>query len=100
MNIDDDDFGSIIPFLAPLLPSNQTQSDYIIKVVTTLRDCLFVSCYYGIWNILTEERNFVPRRTLFETFLEHFTNTQNCADTDILQIRLATGTIVTVAYFS
>ena len=84
MNNNDDDFESIVPFLAPTLPINQTHSDYIIKVVTTLRDCLLVPRYYGIWNILTEERNFVPRRTLFETFLEHFTNTNNSADTDLL----------------
>ena len=91
----DDAFESIIPFLAPVLPSNQTESDYVIKIVTTIRDCLFVPRYYGNWNILTEETNFVPRRTLFETFLGHFTNTYNSADTDLLQIRLATGTVVT-----
>ena len=93
--MNDDDFESIVPFLAPVLPSDQTQSDYILKVVTTLRDCLFVPRYYGLWNILTEETNFVPRRTLFETFVEHFTNTYNSADTDLLQIRLATGPVVT-----
>ena len=55
----------------------------------------FVPRYYQNWNIFTEERNFEPRRTLFEPFLEHFTNTYNSADTDLLQIRLATGTVVT-----
>ena len=84
--MNDDAFESIIPFLAQVLPSNQTESDYIIKIVTTIRDCLFVPRYYGIWNILAEERNFVPRRTLFETFLEHFTNAYNCVDTYLLQI--------------
>ena len=93
--MNDDDFESIVPFLAPVLPSNQTHSDYILKVVTTLRDCLFVPRYYRLWNIFTAETNFVPRRTLFETFLEHFTNTYKSAETDLLQIRLATGTIVT-----
>ena len=99
MNNNDDDFESIVPFLPPTLPINQTHSDYIIKVVTTLRDCLFVPRYYGIWNILNEERNFVPHRTLFETFLEHFTNSYNCANSDLLQIRLATGTVVTELLF-
>ena len=97
--MNDDAFESIIPFLAPVLPSNQTESEYIIKIVTTIRDCLFVPRYYGLWNVLTEERYFVPRRTLFETFLEHFTSTYNSADTDLLQIRLATGTVVTELTF-
>ena len=95
--MNDDDFEGIVPFSVPFsvptLPADH--QDYILKVITTLRDCLFVPRYYRLWNIFTEQTNFVPRRTLFETFLEHFTNTYNSAETDLLQIRLATGTIVT-----
>ena len=91
--MNDDDFEGIVPFLDPPLPASR--HDYILKVVTTLRDCLFVPRYYKLWNIFTPETNFVPRRTLFETFLEHFTDTYNSPDTDLLQIRLATGTVVT-----
>ena len=91
----DDAFESIIPFLAPVLPSNQTESEYIIKIVTTIRDCLFVPRYYCHWNIFSEEKNYIPHRTLFEPFLEHFTNTYNNPNSDIIQIRLATGTPVT-----
>ena len=79
--MNDDDFEGIVPFSAPPLPANR--QDYILKVVTTLRDCLFVPRYYGTWNILTEETNFVPRRTLFETFLEHFTKTHIIAQIQI-----------------
>ena len=91
----DDAFENIVPFITPELPTNQTESDYLLKLIATIRDCLFVPRYYGNWNIFSEERNFEPRRTLFEPFLEHFTNTYNSADTDLLQIRLATGTVVT-----
>ena len=91
--MNDDDFEGIVPFSAPPLPANR--HDYILKVVTTLRDCLFVPRYYRLWNLFSEQTNFIPRRTVFETFLEHFTNTYNSAETDLLQIRLATGTIVT-----
>ena len=91
----DDAFENIVPFITPELPTNQTESDYLLKLIATIRDSLFVPRYYQNWNIFAEERNFEPRRTLFEPFLEHFTNTYNSADTDLLQIRLATGTVVT-----
>ena len=42
--MNDDDFEGIVPFSVPLsvptLPSNH--QDYILKVISTLRDCLFV----------------------------------------------------------
>ena len=71
----DDAFENIVPFMTPELPTNQTESDYLLKLIATIRDCLFVPRYYQNWNIFAEERNFEPRRTLFEPFLEHFTNT-------------------------
>ena len=58
--MNDDDFEGIVPFSNPPLPASR--HDYILQVITTLRDCLFVPRYYRLWNIFTTETNFVPRR--------------------------------------
>ena len=73
--MNDDDFEGIVPFSVPFsvptLPADHQA--YILKVITTLRDCLFVPRYYRLWNLFSEQTNFIPRRTVFETFLEHHT---------------------------
>ena len=93
--MNDDAFEALVPLLTPSIPVDPTERDYLIKLIVTIRDCLFVPRYYCHWDLFGEERNYIPQRTIFEPFLEHFTNTYNRPNSDIIQIRLATGTPVT-----
>ena len=56
-----DAFEDLVPFLTPPLPVDPTERYYLIKLIITIRDCLFVPRYCCHWNIFSEERNYEPR---------------------------------------